>query len=256
MFGSTFGLIFGQAASGILAEYLNWRAVFFVLAVLFLIAAIGLRLEIGRPEKPPPVPPKSVRSTARDLFRIALRPEVRVVLITVFAEGALLLGTFAFLGSHLHDRFDLRFDQIGLLLALFGLGGITFLVLSAFLIRTLGERGLIGFGGLFVGAAMAGAAFAGSAAPFFIIAPVIGLGFTMFHNTLQTRATQMAPANRGSAVSLFASCFFLGQTTGVALAGWSYDLWGAVPGFAVSALCVPLLAAIYLSLGKKPVDRS
>ena len=33
---------------------------------------------------------------------------------------------------------------------------------------------------------------------------LIGLGFYMLHNTLQTNATQMAPEARGLAVSLFA----------------------------------------------------
>lgn len=46
-----------------------------------------------------------------------------------------------------------------------------------------------------------------------------GLGFYMLHNTLQTHATQMAPERRGAAVSAFASCFFMGQATGVGVAG-------------------------------------
>jgi predicted MFS family arabinose efflux permease len=40
----------------------------------------------------------------------------------------------------------------------------------------------------------------------------------MFHNTMQANATQMAPHARGTAVSLFASCLFLGQSLGVVLA--------------------------------------
>jgi predicted MFS family arabinose efflux permease len=46
---------------------------------------------------------------------------------------------------------------------------------------------------------------------------VLGLGFYMLHNTLQVNATQMAPDRRGAAVSAFAACFFLGQSTGVSL---------------------------------------
>ena len=37
---------------------------------------------------------------------------------------------------------------------------------------------------------------------------LIGLGFYMLHNTLQTNATQMAPEARGLAVSLFAFALF------------------------------------------------
>ena len=49
---------------------------------------------------------------------------------------------------------------------------------------------------------------------------VAGLGFYMLHNTLQVQATQMAPERRGVAVSLFAFCYFVGQSIGVALAGF------------------------------------
>ena len=48
---------------------------------------------------------------------------------------------------------------------------------------------------------------------------VMGLGFYMMHNTLQTNATQMAPERRGTAVAAFACCFFLGQSVGVGAAG-------------------------------------
>ena len=48
---------------------------------------------------------------------------------------------------------------------------------------------------------------------------LIGLGYYMLHNTLQTNATQMVPEARGLAVSLFAFVLFTGQSVGVALAG-------------------------------------
>jgi predicted MFS family arabinose efflux permease len=41
----------------------------------------------------------------------------------------------------------------------------------------------------------------------------------VMHNTLQINATQMAPERRGAAVASFASCFFLGQSAGVAAGG-------------------------------------
>jgi predicted MFS family arabinose efflux permease len=48
---------------------------------------------------------------------------------------------------------------------------------------------------------------------------VAGFGFYMLHNTMQTQATELAPSARGSALALFASCFFLGQGLGPILAG-------------------------------------
>jgi predicted MFS family arabinose efflux permease len=43
---------------------------------------------------------------------------------------------------------------------------------------------------------------------------VLGFGFMMLHNTLQTIATELAPEARGSAIALFAFSFFVGQGLG------------------------------------------
>ena len=45
-----------------------------------------------------------------------------------------------------------------------------------------------------------------------------GLGFFMFHNTLQVLATQMFPPERGTCMALFAGLLFTGQSVGVLLA--------------------------------------
>ncbi len=58
----------------------------------------------------------------------------------------------------------------------------------------------------------------------------------MFHNTLQTRATEMAPQTRGTAIAVFAFCLFMGQASGVAVCGvairmldygWTFVISGA-----------------------------
>ncbi len=70
-----------------------------------------------------------------------------------------------------------------------------------------------------------------------------GFGFFMFHNTMQTNATQMAPAARGTAVSLFASALFMGQSIGVLLAAALVGLLGST---AVIALGSGVLVAVGL----------
>jgi len=52
----------------------------------------------------------------------------------------------------------------------------------------------------------------------------------------------MAPAARGSAVSLFASCLFLGQSLGVAVCAWIGDNFGLLAVFPVGIVGLPLLA--------------
>ncbi len=57
----------------------------------------------------------------------------------------------------------------------------------------------------------------------------------MLHNTLQTNATQMTPEARGTAVAIFSSALYLGQTAGVAAGGVIFDRFTAVPLFLVAA---------------------
>ena len=71
---------------------------------------------------------------------------------------------------------------------------------------------------------------------------LLGFGYYMLHNTLQTNATQMLPEARGTAVAGFSSALFLGQSAGVALAAPVVDRAGAVPVFVLTALLWPALA--------------
>ena len=48
---------------------------------------------------------------------------------------------------------------------------------------------------------------------------LLGMGYYTMHGTLQTRATELAPEARGTAISLFAFFFFMGQATGPQLLG-------------------------------------
>ena len=103
-------------------------------------------------------------------------------------------------------------------MALFGMGGMLYMALARHLIRRFGERGLASLGVCLLGLSALVVGFT----PYWILAVPAsllgGFGFFMFHNTMQTNATQMTPNARGTAVSLFASSLFLGQSVGVALA--------------------------------------
>ncbi len=77
------------------------------------------------------------------------------------------------------------------------------------------------------------------------MALAVGFGTYLFHNTLQTHATQMTPAARGTAVSVFASCLFMGQAAGVALAGYAFDHLGHAALLAGPALGLPLTGWLF-----------
>jgi len=74
---------------------------------------------------------------------------------------------------------------------------------------------------------------------------LVGAGFYMLHTTVQIHVTQVAPEERGSAVALFATFLFLGQASGVWLAGRIVDVGGAPPVFLCAAVGLAALAAAF-----------
>ena len=171
------------------------------------------------------------------------KPWARVVLLTVFFEGAAVYGPFAFIASHLHQRFGLPLSTVGALVMLFALGGLGFALFARLLVRRLGEVVLVRTGSVFMTAALWALAGAPTWAWAIPACALLGLGFYMMHNTLQTHATQMAPERRGAAVASFAACFFLGQSLGVGLAGLLVGALGT--GAVLAAGGVGLLAVAW-----------
>lgn len=76
---------------------------------------------------------------------------------------------------------------------------------------------------------------------------VCGVALLMLHNTLQLRASPMAPEARGAAMSAFAASFFAGQLAGVAIAGAIYDRFLGAPVFALGACDFAAITLIYLA---------
>jgi predicted MFS family arabinose efflux permease len=190
----------------------------------------------------------AVRRMVGEFSQVLAEPWARVVLLTVFLEGAFLYGAFAFIATHLHEHFGLSLSTAGSTLMVFGFGGLLFALASATLVRRLGEVGLTRYGGLLLGAALLAI---GTAPVWWWALPacfVAGLGFYMLHNTLQINATQMAPERRGAAVSAFASCFFLGQAFGVALDGAAVAHVGTGAVISAGALGVVLVAVAFSRL--------
>jgi predicted MFS family arabinose efflux permease len=244
--GQIIGFATGPLAGGFAADHLDWRAPFVALAIWFALAcAMLMRVERGRQRVAVAEVNESPEVVARSLFAgfaYVLRQRwSRVVLVTVFLEGAALFGPFAFLATHLHRAVGLSLSAAGATLMLYGAGGLTFAGLSRFLVRRLGEARLAAAGGGVLCVAFLMLGLGTSWALAMLGAFFAGLGFYMIHNTLQTNATQMAPERRGASVALFASCLFVGQSVGVAGASIVVERIGTMPiivggGFALLAI--------------------
>ena len=223
LIGQIFGLSAGVFLGGFCADYLSWRIPFLLIAIWFCF--IGLYLGMHSKRLPAHThivqlgQGSGISRLLREFSLVVKVPWARVVLITVCLEGSAVFGGLAFIPAHLHTIYNLSLSLSGALVMLFGLGGLTFAVRSRSWVTRFGEVGLIRGGALLMSGSLVSL---GWVPLWWLAIPacyLFGLGFYMMHNTLQINATQMAPERRGAAVAAFASCFFIGQSLGVAIFG-------------------------------------
>jgi predicted MFS family arabinose efflux permease len=242
--GQILGQLFGQAAGGVLGDYFGWRNVFFILAALLAAATLGLLYQLWRN----PITHASHSSAqpgrgfVADYTAVLRSPWARTVIVIAFVEAMMLFGAFTYVGADLHLRFGVGFTLVGLFVGTFAIGGLIYSLSVRVLVNRFGQTGLAAGGGALLALAFVTLAFA----PHYWMAPAaittIGLGYYMLHNTLQTNATQMTPEARGTAVAIFSSALYLGQTVGVAAGGVVFDHLTAVPLFLAAAAVLLALA--------------
>jgi MFS transporter, YNFM family, putative membrane transport protein len=242
--GQMCGMIAGQVFGGIIGDHFGWRMVFVALAFVFAGASFALASQFrGNPWTKPVHHQDAVRpgfiAGYRTLFAV---PWARFIMLAVFLEAGIFFGGLTYIAADLHGRFALSFSVAGLVIGCYGLGSVLYAVSVHRLVEAFGERGLVIGGGVIV---MLGFLLL-AGAPWWQTAPfactLLGFGYYMVHNTLQTNATQMTPEARGTAVAIFSSALYIGQTAGVATGGLVIDRFGAIPLFLGSAIALPALA--------------
>jgi predicted MFS family arabinose efflux permease len=244
------GMVFSQLLagpfSGLLGGVAGWGAVFLALGAMAAVIALLLGRAMGREGWAPP-PPRSGRSPGlADMLRVLLVPRARWLMGLTFVNGfALFGGAFPYVGSLLVEEHGLSTAAAGLVVAAFAAGSYAYTSTAQRLVRALGEARLARLG---AGLVSAGLVVLALGPPWWGVALLqagFGLAFFMFHGTMQTQSTEVAPEARGSAVALFVLCLFLGQTVGAVamgavLAGGGYSavfwvaaaMMAAVAGFA------------------------
>lgn len=245
--GVIVGIILGQSMGGMLADTLGWRSAFLLLAIVF--ALTGWQLGVRAARANPGSPAATADTPMLERYVIVLRaPWARAILALVAVEGLLVFGALAFVPTSLHERAGLPVWLAGATMASFGVGGFFYTASAARLVRSLGEPGLATAGGLLLAAGFALVALLPGAASGVVACIMLGLGYYMLHSTLQTHATQMAPAARGTAVALFAMSLFLGQSAGVTFVAGALSSAGYAALFGMSAAGLALIGLVFAAL--------
>ena len=257
--GSTLGIVGGQLVGGLLTDALGWRWAFVFMMVLFGVVGSLLWLDLRRQRAPAAKAEAPVMAAPRlgfvtQAMQIVTGRWSRIILLMALVEGAAGFGVLAIWASHLHRSLGLSLSLAGAIVALFGLGGMLYMAVGRHLIRRFGQQGLVLFGGAIVGVCALVLAYTPHWGPALPASLLAGFGFFMFHNTMQANATQMAPHARGTAVSLFSSSLFLGQSIGVVLAASLIDRIGTGAVIALGG-AVMALEGVYFAWALRRRER-
>ena len=234
------GGIAGGIVSGVIGEYSGWRTVVAIVTIATAIAAVATFYFL-KPRAGVVRAPLTFANVRAGYVKVFANPLSIVCYGAVFVEGVAIFGILPYLAVILEQRGAGSLKEAGFVIGGFGLGGILFTILVPHMLRHLGFGNMIRAGGVVCGLALVGVALSmawtAEAAAFI----VVGLGFYMIHNSLQTQATELAPEARGAAVALHAFFFFLGHAVGPVLFGIGLRTVGAAPSIFLSALAMGLL---------------
>ena len=229
------------AVGGAVAYFVSWRVLYVAVGCLALApAALLLR--------PQEATPAANRGGGTNYGLVLRRRAARVLYAIVGFEGVFLWGGFTYLGAVATARFGLNGLQVGLLLATYGattlVGGVSLPWLRA----RVPERELAVLGSGLMGGGYLLMAVSGSIPAFAIAIVMLGFGYIALHTTLQTRATELVPEARGTAVALFAFCLFLGGAVGSAAFGPIVDHGWHRPFLAFCGMSLLALGAMAVRL--------
>ncbi len=216
--GTISGQALGPAVGGAVTDLIGWRGTFALLGAVFAVVSATLFLRTRsrwKDEAAVPLPANPLAAYV-GLFAVS---RVRYVVGVAFIETFLFFGAFSFLGAYLKLTFDLSLTLIGATLAGFGLGGILYTLAVRRLLTGLGQKGLVLGGGVLCFASYLCAMLTPVPGSFIVFTIGTGFAFYMLHNTLQTKAVEMAPHARATGLALYSSAWALGQAAGAAAMG-------------------------------------
>src|SRR5918995_2707840 len=186
----------------------------------------------------------------------ALRnPRSFVCFGVVLLEGMAIYGITPFIGDLLRARDAGGVREAGFVIGGLGIGGLVYAAVLPVILRFAKRTVMMATGGAIAGVGLAGAGLDITWTTHMAFMVVLGFGFFLLHNSVQTEVTELAPSARASSFSLHAFSFFLGQALGPMVYGMALPTIGATISL---SLCATLLVAtgVVANLALRPLPGS
>jgi len=229
------GQLLGAAGAGYIGQLFGWRAVMWTGAALVLAASILAHLALA-PRPSAERKPFSLNSIRSGYAKVFTNPRAKICYGAVFIGGLCLFGFLPHLAHLLEQRGAGSIREAGFVIAGIAIGGVLYAILVRLILSVLGgQMNMIRAGGLIAAFGFMVFAMPLTWPQMAAAGILLGVGFYMIHNSLQTQATELAPTARGAAVSLHAFCFFLGQAAGPPLFGLGFTSLGPTATFLIAA---------------------
>jgi predicted MFS family arabinose efflux permease len=228
------GQLVGVSVGGVAAEWIGWRGVLGCAAGLaFLAAAVAIAI-LPRPAQAR-APLRVDEAVAR--YRLVLgNPRSFVCFGVVFLEGLAIYGITPFIGDLLRARGAGGLREAGLVIGGLGIGGLLYAFVVPVILRFATRSLMMAIGGLIAALGLAGVGLEVAWTAQMACMIVLGFGFFLLHNSVQTEVTELAPSARASSFSLHAFSFFLGQALGPIVYGLSLPTLGATASLAAGGV--------------------
>lgn len=217
LFAAMTGNLLGASGAGVIGDLVGWRGVFFTTGTIDLIAlAVAIPGFRSMEEKPGRFDLSTLIPNYRAIFR---NPMAKYCFGGVFLEAVFLFGVFPYMAGLLQLEGVVRSSIAGIVISGFGVGGVIYTFMVAWLLAHVGERRLMASGGMAMGFCLMMIALRLPWPAEFLNFMLLGFGFYLLHGCIQVYVTELAPTARGSATAAHSFFFFLGQAAGPVVYG-------------------------------------
>ena len=237
--GWTLSLVIGVTFSSMLSDWVSWRAVFFLLALVAALLAV-LLARSGR-AKPTLLKTDEVSSSPLKALRIAGLPPL---LLMVSAYMVAFYGAYAFLGTHLTEQLGVSTTIAGLAALSYGIGFGAVTPLDH-LIDQYGEAKTAPFIFLTLTLAYTGLAIVSeTAASVIVLCALWGAANHLGLNLVVGALTALQPTQRATILGLYSAVTYASTFAGTIAYKPLFEAQGFMWCALLSALCI-LPATLY-----------